>query len=366
MAGIYIHIPFCVRKCKYCDFYSVAGAEKRLPFFIQSVLDEIQLSSQEFSPGKIRTFYFGGGTPSLLSARDIATILDGIDKQFELDADAEISLEANPGTIPVEHLKGFRAAGINRLSIGAQSFQPDELELLGRIHTVEDIARTMGGARAAGFDNLGLDLIFGLPGQTLEDWQISIHRALKLEPDHISAYALTWSKETQMGRDIESGALAKPEDETISEMYLWTDEILAEAGYLHYEISNFARPGFTCRHNKSYWNGMPYLGLGPSAHSYVEGKRFWNVSSLDTYLERIQEGESPRAGEEILTPEQERLESISLGLRHITGIPLSLVRNKMDELHQLEQQGLGKIQEDRFSLTVKGYLLADELAMRLA
>ncbi|NQT25162.1 radical SAM family heme chaperone HemW [candidate division KSB1 bacterium] len=368
MSGIYIHIPFCVQKCNYCDFYSVADAEKHLPFFIQSVLNEIRFYSQQLPifPKKIRTVFFGGGTPSLLSELDISAILNGIQKYFELDVNAEISLEANPGTISIEHLKGFSRAGINRLSIGAQSFVSDELELLGRIHSRDDITTTVKGARSAGFNNIGLDLIFGLPGQTLEDWQVSIHRALELEPDHISTYALTWSNATQTGRDIESGTLPKPEEDVISEMFLWTDEILTEVGYLHYEISNFAKSGFTCQHNESYWNGTPYLGLGPSAHSYLDGKRFWNVSSIDQYMEKLKVGELPRESEEILTPEQKRLESISLGLRHYTGISLSIVKDKMDELYQLETKGLGKIQKDRFILTVKGFLLADELAIRLA
>lgn len=366
MAGIYIHIPFCIRKCPYCDFYSVAGAEKLLPFFVRAVQDELELVSREFPLGEIRTVYFGGGTPSLLSGREISGILEGIGRFYGRRTDAEISLEANPGSIAPAKLREFREAGVNRLSIGGQSFHPRELEVLGRIHSVDDISKTVEHARSAGFDNLGLDLIFGLPGQELEAWRASVKRALDLQPDHISAYALTWSKDTPMGRNIASGALPEPEENTVSEMLLWTDEFLSEAGYHHYEISNFARPGFECLHNLNYWSGTAYLGLGPSAHSFVDGKRFWNAASLERYLEYVGKEQSAREGEETLTPSEKRLEALSLGLRRSSGIPLSIVMDKMAEIHEMENRGFGQIRDGRFLPTARGFLLADELAGRLA
>ena len=365
MSGLYVHIPFCVRKCYYCDFYSEEGP-RALSLFIEGLKKEIALSADiEGRPSMISTIYLGGGTPSLLSPDQVTEILQPIFEQFAVLPEAEISMEVNPGTVVPKQLADYRKAGVNRLSVGIQSFLDEELTLLGRIHTAEEAIRTLRQTKEAGFDNIGLDLIYGLPNQTLEDWKISIEEAVRQHVKHISCYALTWSEKTVLGARIVKGDLPEPEEDVISDMYLSASRTLRENGFEHYEISNFARPGFRCIHNEAYWTGEPYLGFGPSAHSFVGDARYWNVSDLEEYLDHIDKGESPVGGRETLSDEQRKLEKIALSLRTKEGLLLDDVTINRVEVDASIQMGLADLNAGRFRLTPEGFLLADEIAVRL-
>ncbi len=366
MPGIYIHIPYCVRKCLYCDFCSEAESDISIPEFLKALRIEIELHADNwFIPDPIETIFFGGGTPSLLSANQLAIILHYLRDSFAISEFPEISLEANPGTLSPEKLEGYLHEGVNRLSIGAQSFVNAELDFLGRIHSAEEIGQSVRAAREAGFENIGLDLIFGLPDQMLSVWQISVHQALELEQEHLSVYSLTWDNDTPIGRQIQSGELPALDESRLADMYLWTSEILRSAGYEHYEVSNFARPGFRCLHNEAYWTGKPYLGLGPSAHSYLHEKRSWNVRDIGEYVERLRLKKLPIDGEEELTYAQRKMERLALLLRRSDGIPLDELPRNPKKLDPFFQEGLAVIRDNHFSLTPNGFLLADEIVVKL-
>ncbi|HDQ44498.1 MAG TPA: radical SAM family heme chaperone HemW [bacterium] len=367
MPGLYIHIPFCVRKCPYCDFYSEAETEVSIPEFLRALRTEIELRAENWIiPDPAETLFFGGGTPSLLSANQLSIILHYLRDSFAIQEFPEITVEANPGTLSPEKLEGYRQEGVNRLSIGAQSFLNAELDFLGRIHRADEISRSVRAAREAGFGNIGLDLIFGLPDQTLSAWRVSVHQALELEPEHISTYALTWDNETPIGKRIQSGELPAPDESRVSDMYLWTSEILRSAGYAHYEVSNFARPGFRCRHNEGYWTGRPYLGLGPSAHSFLHEKRSWNLRDIREYIHQLRLMKLPVEGEEELSYAQRKMERLALLLRRSDGIPLDELPGNPEKLDPFFSEGLASIRDGRFALTPRGFLLADGIALRLA
>jgi len=366
MAGIYLHIPFCSRKCAYCDFYSEADRNDLVSEFLRSMKREIGLRSDFFSEGTtIDTVYLGGGTPSLIPPHHIERLLDKIRTRFAISDHAEITIEVNPGTVGVDHFKAYRTAGINRLSIGVQSLADAELRLLGRMHASADALKTIADARACGFENIGIDFIFGLPGQTVARWRRTLRKSLSLHPEHISAYSLTWNETTPLGRKIETGRLPKPQEETIAAMYLLTHDLLADAGYDHYEISNYAHPGRRCRHNEGYWTGEPYVGLGPSAHSFQHRQRSWNVSDVQTYIDVLSQNQIPVAGKEILGTDQIAIERIILGLRRREGLSLSQFGKRQESLNPLIQKGLGRIVDNCFRLTETGFLLADEIALEL-
>ena len=363
MAGIYIHVPFCKRKCSYCDFYSVT-AQNKIPVFINSIIREIFLKKESpFGNITFDTVYFGGGTPSLLSSLQISEILTAVYNNFTVSNDPEITIEANPFTLDNNNLENFRKTGINRISIGCQSFNNDELKLLGRLHNSNQGENAVKLAKEF-FDNISIDLIFGLPGQSKETWRKTLNKATALKPDHISTYVLSWSDRTPMGRLIETGRLEKPETETIAEMYLMTSSMLKSAGYIHYEISNFAQPGMESKHNTGYWNGEPYLGFGPSAHSFSGSMREWNASNIDEYVSMISHGEKPVQDCEELSENDRLLERIALGLRTVKGIPLSIIKNSLDIAEYLVKKGLARKEGNRFILLPEGMLLADEIAVK--
>lgn len=366
MPGIYIHIPFCIQKCLYCDFYSEAGLDVSIPDYLKSLRREIQIRAHDYiGHDPFDTIYFGGGTPSLLTGNQISIILHFIKDSFPITENAEVSIETNPGTLSEKKLEAYLQAGLIRLSIGAQSFLPEELELLGRNHTQQDIYSAVQLARAVGFENIGLDLIFGLPNQVLYDWQVSIRRVRELEPEHISAYVLTLDESTSLGSKVRNGELPEPDEELVSDMYLWTSETLTTAGYEHYEISNFAKPGLRSRHNRGYWSGEPYLGFGPSAHSFDHNKRSWNVRSIDEYSTILSAGKLPVLDQEELTFEQQKMERIALLLRTDAGIPIEELEVNQLKLERYFRKGLAVIRDRRFVLTTKGFLLADEIAVGL-
>jgi oxygen-independent coproporphyrinogen-3 oxidase len=333
--GLYLHIPFCRRRCAYCDFFSTDGRGRRIPAYIRALVREIETIGPAGGRPEAATVYLGGGTPSLLHPGQVGSVLEAVRGSFRLDPDAEISIEANPGTLDAERLRGFRAAGVNRLSLGVQSLDDGELRLLGRIHTAADAERTCAAARRAGWENIGLDLIFGLPGQSPAAWERTLDRALALAPEHFSLYALTLERGTRLARAVRRGALPAPDEDAAAEMYERAGELLAAAGYRQYEISNWARDGasgagarparfprFASRHNLGYWLNRPYLGFGAGAHGWAAGRRYANVRDLEKYIARNAAGRARRfplgpaaTRSAPLSREEEMRETMWLGLR---------------------------------------------------
>jgi oxygen-independent coproporphyrinogen-3 oxidase len=286
--SLYFHIPFCVHRCAYCDFNTYAGQESLMPAYVQALCREVEIvarSAPERLP--VHTIFFGGGTPSLLSPAQFDSILKAVRACYHISPQAEISLEANPGTVTLDSLRDLRALGFNRISLGVQSAHPNELRQLERIHDYFDVIEAVTWARRAGLDNLNLDLIFGLPEQSLERWQATIKLILGLRPEHLSLYALTVEHGTPFGRWAQRGLLPVPDPDAAADMYEWAGEALDAAGFAQYEISNWARPGRECRHNLQYWRGQPYLGFGAGAHGFAGGMRISNVLRIRAYIERL-------------------------------------------------------------------------------
>lgn len=370
--GIYIHIPFCIRKCPYCDFYSVTDLFL-ISRFVSAVIREIEMTDRP--PAQVDTIFFGGGTPSVLDARQIGGILDAIRRCFDVFTDVEITMEINPGTLDARGLMSFHDAGVNRLSIGIQSFYDPALGFLGRIHTAADGLRAFAAARDAGFDNIGLDLIFGLPGQTLAQWQQDLETAVRLGPEHLSCYQLTYEAGTRMSADLEAKKFHVLNEAGAAEMFEQTGRFLTSAGYERYEISNFAvSPSKRSRHNLKYWTFAPYLGFGPSAHSFAACRRSWNVRDIGDYLARINAGGLPTEGGETLDRTRQMTEAIYLGLRLADGISIAEFENRFqtefsaqfgDVTVLFESRGFLVIENGRCFLTRQGMRFADGIAGRL-
>jgi oxygen-independent coproporphyrinogen-3 oxidase len=367
MPGLYIHIPFCQKKCHYCDFYSIETSKGIIPKFLNALQMEIELYSEQCPfDTAVATIYLGGGTPSILPDEAIGMILEKIRSSFRIDVTPEITIEVNPGTVSLHQLNHYQSIGINRISIGLQSMQDRELQLLGRIHSSVEGCKAVHMAREAGFENINVDFIYGLPGQTLTKYQDTLEKMITLSPDHISAYTLTWNNETRMGQQIRSGILPYPNEDVVTDMYLATSEFLIKQGYEHYEISNYAKLDFRCRHNEGYWTGENYLGLGPSAHSFLGDKRYWNVSDVHEYIQVLSENHAPLAGEETLDPNQQALEQLALALRTREGVPLIKLSRKQNVIDELIKNGFAIEKEDHLSLNSKGFLLADEIALQFS
>lgn len=310
MYSIYIHIPFCKHRCAYCDFNTYAGQEDSIPAYVNALVREINFVGLRAGRKDIHTVFFGGGTPSLLSGPQFASMMDALYSAFTFTADAEISIEANPGTISPEKLTAIRNAGINRISFGVQSTNTEELRMLEREHDFFTVIEAVSTARKAGFDNLNLDLIYGLPEQTLQTWQITLQRIVELNPEHISAYALTLEHGTPFGRWSSKGLLPLPDADLAADMYEYAEEFLGNHGYVHYEISNWAMdhgplttghssssivsrpPSLACKHNLQYWRSLPYLAFGAGAHGYAGGYRYSNALRIKTYIERLANSET--------------------------------------------------------------------------
>jgi oxygen-independent coproporphyrinogen-3 oxidase len=298
--SIYLHVPFCTHRCAYCDFNTYAGQEDMIPAYVDALCKEIAhvgrvaAEQRTLAPDAIagvgttsHTIFFGGGTPSLLSSLQFDSILQSIRSAFTLTPDCEITIEANPGTVSYEALGQLREIGINRISFGVQSANAFELRMLERAHNFFDVIEAVTSARKAGFDNLNLDLIYGLPEQTIQTWQTTIQRILDLHPEHISAYALTLEHGTPFGRWSSKGLIPLPDPDLAAEMYEWLGEILEANEHVQYEVSNWAKPSRECRHNLQYWRGLPYLAFGAGAHGYANGYRYSNALRIKTYIERI-------------------------------------------------------------------------------
>ncbi|HSB68210.1 MAG TPA: radical SAM family heme chaperone HemW [Candidatus Methylomirabilis sp.] len=377
-ASLYIHIPFCERKCLYCDFFSVEGTQGAEDF-LGALGREICLREENTDGVSFDTIFFGGGTPSLLEPDQLQAILSRLRTVFRIGADAEVTLEANPGTVTGEKLRAFRSLGINRLSIGIQSFHDPELKALGRIHDRGEALRCLELARGAGFDNVGIDLIYSIPGQTLTQWEDSLQTAVARSPQHIAAYSLIVEEGTPLAEMVRCGRVRMNAADLEAEMYERTMGLLGAHGYEHYEVSNYALPGFRCRHNCAYWSHRNYLGFGPSAHSFRKenggagGRRWWNVGDLPTYVGRLNAGMLPVESEEALGPRELLDERILLGLR--TGA-LDVQRlsldfgddfnsRQADVMRWLIEERLALSERGMFRLTSKGFLLCDEIISRL-
>jgi oxygen-independent coproporphyrinogen-3 oxidase len=367
IAGLYVHIPFCGSKCPYCDFYSI-NDDSLIPGYLAALDIEARLYRDQFPA--FDSLYLGGGTPSWLGDAHLAQLMKTLRRCFQFGPDSEINLEANPEDITPDKLALFRDLGINRLSLGVQSFDEAELRFLGRRHTAARTRRALALIRAAGFANLGLDLMYGLPGQTLDAWRKTLKTALSFPPEHLSCYQLTLTDDTPMGRMAAAGQVRLPDEETQREFFLLTAGLLHERGYLHYEVANFAREErYRCRHNLKYWTHVPYLGLGPAAHSFDGRRRWWNFSSVEKYCAALNAGRPPVAGAETLTPAQIRLEALYLGFRTQEGVSLAAIREQPHGerlLRELTQAGLVRVRHDRVVATAPGLVVADRLPLWLA
>ncbi len=379
--ALYLHIPFCTAKCGYCDFNSYAGLEHLVPEYTPALVRELELWAPAARRFEVRTVFFGGGTPSLSSLADLEAITRAVRNQYDVAHDAEWTLEANPGELTLEHLAGMRALGINRLSIGVQSLHDDELKMLDRIHTAERAIEAVEAARAAGFDNLNLDFIFGLIDQPIGRWQETLERALALRPEHLSCYALTVEPGTALYYQVAKGMLPEPDPDVVADQYEWTRDRLALAGYRHYELSNWALPGRECLHNLVYWHADPYLGIGAGAHSFFAGQRFANVDAPNRYVELVNATHEEREGVGSATMQQikggespdeatMRADAMILGLRLMEGVSASAFEARFGDSVQSifgpaiqRHLGTGLLEwaRDRLRLTTRGQLLSNEV-----
>jgi oxygen-independent coproporphyrinogen-3 oxidase len=368
--GLYIHIPFCIRKCDYCDFYSVTALAS-MPDFIDSLIEEIGMHREAFEC--FDTVYLGGGTPSILPPNQIERILNAVRMNFNLLENTEITMEANPGDLDLAYLASLRNLGVNRLNIGVQSFNDEVLKFLGRRHSVGQALSAIEDARKAGFSNLGLDLIYGVPEQQVTSWLETLTQAISLLPEHLSCYQLTVEPHTPLGKRYNQKELSLPSEDLQYEFFMMTSEILEDAGYVHYEVSNFAKGmAFASRHNQKYWDHTPYLGLGPAAHSFLNNQRWWTHRSVDRYLSAIKNGAKPIEGTEILSLEQLQLEALYLGLRTKKGICIqefsekyswNILAEKEKPFAELQQEGLVILENGFVYPTRNGLALSDSLAL---
>ncbi len=375
--SIYIHIPFCIKKCFYCDFYSVEDIPLQSDYvkadYINALANEIRLRSCKDSKPRteIETLYFGGGTPSTLSLSLIEKTISTLNKNYKIDKACEITMEVNPGTIDKDYVSELKALGINRLNIGIQSFQDDKLNTLGRIHSTKQAKNAIEFSRNAGFKNLGIDLIYGIPNQDIESWIKDLTRALFFQPEHLSCYMLTFEKNTQFYNKLKQGLIKPVTKETLSSFFIKTSNFLTEKDYIHYEISNFSSSIETMsKHNSKYWDQSPYIGFGASAHSFDGETRSWNHSDIRKYITDLEEKKLPIAGKEALTKEQKKIEMIMLGLRTKDGVDYKLLdgcfnhcldNHFNNSLIQLTRKKLCKIEKNNFSLTKKGMCYLDDI-----
>ena len=369
--GLYIHIPFCRTKCPYCNFFSQTDLTV-VPDFIEALEIEMKIASPVFD-GPFDTVYIGGGTPSVLGLEQIEKVLGGIQKYYCLAPETEITLEANPADVDPLFLHSLRELGITRLNLGVQSFDPPSLAFLSRRHTARQAVEAIDASRKAGFDHLGFDLIYGIPGQTMESWLDTLDRATAFSPEHLSCYQLTVEEGTPMGKSCRLGDFSLAGEDELFRFFMVTSERLTHAGFIHYEVSNFARgPLFASRHNQKYWDHTPYLGLGPSAHSFLDSTRWWNTRSLTTYLACLKSGILPVEEKEVLTGEQLRLEAWALGLRTSRGIDMGEFSTRYggspfspasEVMATLQKEGLLTVQDGRIRPTGRGLAVADTLAL---
>ncbi|MBI4180412.1 MAG: radical SAM family heme chaperone HemW [Chloroflexi bacterium] len=370
--ALYIHIPFCRRKCNYCSFISYPHRDADIPAYVEALKQELGLRIRGKS---IRSIYFGGGTPSLLSARQLNDILATISSLGRVNQMAEITIEANPGTVSEPYFRDIRALGVNRLSLGIQSLNDAELALIGRIHTAAEAREAVSFAHKAGFNNLNLDFIYGLPKQTLNDWQKTLTEAMEIGAEHLSLYCLTLEDGVPLWGTIKRGDLPDTDHDLSADQYEMAEDLLAESGYRHYEISNWARPGYECRHNLTYWDNSPYLGIGAAAHSFLNGRRLANTPDIDKYLDAFVDKPEPVLDlNEEISPELQLAETVILGLRQCQGIyhddiqrrfGIDLLKRYRRELTEMVNAGLLEYDNRCLRLSRRGRLLSNEVFWRL-
>lgn len=369
-AGLYIHIPFCLSKCGYCSFYSIASTHL-IPEFVQAVVNEMAFYEKPFP--SFDTIYIGGGTPSLLSIQQIDKVLRAANSNFHIDRQTEVTMEVNPGDVSLEYFQLLRKLGINRLNIGIQSFDDDLLKFLGRRHTAKEAVVALEAARKAGFDNIGIDLIYGVSGQNPDTWKYILKKALSFSPEHLSCYQLSLDEKTPLYKQYKKEGLKLTAENEAFDFFIKTSQVLTDAGYLHYEVSNYAHAGYLkSRHNIKYWQHTPYLGLGPAAHSFLNRKRWWNKADVKIYLQDIFEGRMPVDKSENLSPEQLQLEALFLGMRTKDGIHLEhykdrygsdLLAEKSQIIDELIKNKLVALKSGSLCPTLAGLAVADSLAL---
>jgi oxygen-independent coproporphyrinogen-3 oxidase len=371
--GLYLHIPFCRQRCDFCAFYLEIYREGRAETFVRSLMQEIGLSGQpQAAAGRpIQSVYFGGGTPTVLAATQLTAILSEVRKHFTLASDCEITVEAHPSTISEQDLVQLYQAGVTRMSFGAESMEDGDLARIGRPGAVSETVTAVAQARAAGFTNINLDVMYGLPGQSLVDWKRTLAHCLTLEPAHLSAYALTVEEDTRLASNIQRQLSPAPDEGLQIEMDEATQQMLGDAGYGRYEVSNYAKPGYACRHNLLYWTNGEYLGFGPSAQSYLDGTRFGNVADLAVYDRSLMASRLPIEERTSLSKAEQLRDAVIFGLRLIRGIPsrnlhqhaANYGRETITE--ELLAQQLIEVDGERSRLSARGLLQADTIAGQL-
>ncbi len=377
--SLYVHIPFCHTRCHYCDFNTYAGMLPLREPYVRALLTEIGMAGALTKlpggkPRRSRTIFFGGGTPSLLSVSQVSRILDACYNNFAVDADAEITLEANPGTLSRDQLVGLRAAGVNRLSMGAQSFDAELLKTLGRIHSPKEITQAVHDAQAAGFTSINVDFMFGLPGQTMRQWRETIDRALDLHIEHLSLYSLIIEEGTPFYTWTHEGRITPGDEDLCADMYEYADERLQAAGYVNYEISNWSLPGFQSRHNLTYWHNLPYIGMGAGAYSSFGGRRFSDERDPAEYIRKLKAQQWPEVESETVDNAQAMSETAFLALRTAQGLHLPTFEQRFalpfaqfvgDRLQMVEEAGLLEREPEWLRLSKRGRLLGNEVFLRL-
>jgi oxygen-independent coproporphyrinogen-3 oxidase len=368
--SIYVHIPFCIQKCGYCDFNAYLYREDTAHAYLSALRQEIMhtAAGRPWQAYRVPSIYFGGGTPSTLTAADLTSVLEVIRRGFAVQADAEITVEADPGTIDLAGLEALRAGGFNRLSIGIQAFNDRLLRALDRLHSAADARRVLVWARRAGFMDVNLDLMFGLPGQALADWEASLEEAIAFAPTHVSVYGLTIEQRTPFARRQQRGQLVLPDEEAQAAMFEGADRLLTAAGYVHYEISNYALPGWRSHHNLHYWRHGEYLGFGAGAHAYLDGYRWENERLPGRYIRAIAEGGGAAGAPECIDGERRLHEGLMVGLRLLEGIDLKAFRRDYgvslesiyaEPVAELTRMGYMQLANGRLKLTDRGRLVAD-------
>lgn len=364
--ALYVHVPFCSSRCGYCDFNTYTatelGGSVTRDDFHELLIEEVRLARRNLGPREVTAIFFGGGTPTLLQPSALGAVLDAARTEFELAVDAEITTEANPDSVTPSSLRALRDVGFTRISLGMQSGAAHVLRALDRTHTPGSSVAMARAAREAGFEHVNLDLIYGTPGETDDDLRASIADVVDAGVDHVSAYALIVEEGTPLARRIRRGEIPMPDDDVAADRYELVDDLLSDAGFSWYEVSNWSRPGGECRHNMAYWNNADWWGVGPGAHSHVAGRRWWNVKHPRTYADRLAAG-SPMEGEELLTAQQQRVEEVMLGIRMVGGLPISGL--DAQRVTALVDDGLLERDGDRARLTRRGRLLANRVIASL-
>ena len=358
---LYVHIPFCPKVCPYCSFYKEASDRNKTQAFLDALLLDLDRRLLEIPKCRLETIFFGGGTPSALSVKQLDFILSGLHRRLDLSRLREWTLEMNPATVSLEKARMLRDFGVNRISMGVQSWDPEILRRLGRVHSAEQAERSFHILREAGFTNLNLDLIFGVPGQSFETWQQTLEKTVGLAPEHISAYCLTFEEDTEFFRRFQSGELTQ-DTEGDATLYEFAMATLQTASYHQYEISNYAKPGYECLHNLAYWQGRNYLGLGPSAFSTIGERRWQNTPDTSRYIEQIRSSTEPINFKEHVTDRMRKAETIAFGLRTSMGVSESEFAGWTTELDALRHEGYLEQWDARIRLTPKGRLVADSIA----